>query len=48
MALPSGKVDPSVFEDVADAEDWTTGNLSRRHLPPRFPLARSNFNRRVK
>ncbi|HWE02828.1 MAG TPA: zinc-ribbon domain-containing protein [Tepidisphaeraceae bacterium] len=32
LALPSGKIDPSVFQEAPDAEDWTTGNLSRGRL----------------
>lgn len=34
MALPSGKIDPAIYDFPGDVDDWTTGTLSRGKLAP--------------
>jgi hypothetical protein len=43
LALPSGKIDPAIFQDSADAEDWTTGNLSRGKMAPEVSFGQFKF-----
>ena len=43
LALPSGKFDPAVFQDAADADDWTTGNLSRGRMAAEVSVGAFKF-----